>query len=86
VPWQATDRLGGSHFQQADLFLSDECRSWVKDGLAIQPQRGPLSAVTPISDKPERSLYVRKMPLATDAPQQTASLFDRTLRNAVDLV
>jgi hypothetical protein len=35
-----------------------------------------LSAVTPIADKPGRNWIVRFVPLATNAPQQTASLFD----------
>jgi hypothetical protein len=50
------------------LFWLDESRSlWVKDGLAIQPQRGPLSAVAPISEKLGHSLFVRKVPEAVMA-------------------
>jgi transposase len=37
----------------------------VNDGLAIQPQRGPLSAVAPISDKPGRSLFFLEVPSST---------------------
>jgi hypothetical protein len=35
-----------------------------------------LSAVGPIGDKNGHGWFVRDVPIATDAPQQTASLFD----------
>jgi hypothetical protein len=39
-------------------------------------QNSPLSAVTPKADKRGRSWIVRFVPIATNAPQQIASLFD----------
>jgi hypothetical protein len=43
---------------------------------AIQPQRRPLSVVSPIGDKLGRGRFVRFVPIAADALHQTASLFD----------
>ena len=52
---------------------------WVNRALAIQPQRGPLSAVAPISDKPRRSLFVRKVPTTDSCGPDTITLRLATL-------
>jgi hypothetical protein len=39
-------------------------------------QRRPLSVFAPIGDKTRCGRFVREVPIATNAPQQTASLFD----------
>src|SRR5450759_3844239 len=48
---------------------------WVKDGLAIQHQRRPLSVVA-TGDKMVRRGERSHVPIATNALQQTASLFN----------
>ena len=48
--------------------LSHRRLSCVKDGLAIQPQCGPLSAIAPISDKTRRGQFVRKVPISDIRP------------------
>jgi hypothetical protein len=56
--------------------LRDRCPLWVIRCRAIQPQRRPLSVVSPIGDKRERRWFVRFVPIATNAPQQTVALLD----------
>src|ERR1035437_6555004 len=51
------------------------CSLWVKDGLAIQHQRRPLSVVA-TGDKMVRRGERSHVPIATNALQQTASLFN----------
>src|SRR5450759_5821659 len=55
------------------------CLLRVNRALAIQPQRGPLSAVAPISDKPRRSLFVRKVPTTDSCGPDTITLRLATL-------
>jgi hypothetical protein len=52
------------------------CRLWVISGQTIARQNPPLSAVSPIADKRGRNWIVHFVPIATNAPQQKASLFD----------
>jgi hypothetical protein len=48
----------GRHLLQRSADWS-RCPLWVNRGLAIQPQRCPLSVVSPIADKRGRSWFVR---------------------------
>src|ERR1035437_6402696 len=50
--------------------------SWVNRCVSVEALRRPLSVVAPIGDKTRCGRFVRDVPLATDAPEQTASLFD----------
>jgi hypothetical protein len=56
--------------------VHSQCPLWVESGQTIAGQNPPLSVVTPIADKRGCGWIVRFVSLATDAPQQTASLFD----------
>jgi hypothetical protein len=56
--------------------MRSPCRKWVNRCVSIEAQRRPMSVVSPIGDKLGRSRFVRFVPLATNAPQQTAQLLD----------
>src|ERR1019366_2972949 len=74
-PMAATNRA--FHHVFVLLFVRLNHRLFPKGVLAaFQRHCRLLSAVTPIADKRGRNWIVRYVPLATNAPQQIASLFD----------
>jgi len=65
--------------------LPVECPQWVIRCVAIQSPGKGLSAAGPIADKRGYSSFVRLVPIANNAPQQTASPFDQLVSAGDDL-